>query len=165
MERPFIPFRIGPDKLRQQLLQFNARREVQWFGFSGSLQAPGTAIVSPQGVRAGALGGGGTDALNGGVIAAGFDAAFVLAGLTQYESEVVVTLELSVQFLSLARIDRPLAFMAGVVRSSRHFSYVRGILAAEDDLSGPAFATATGMVAPAKQAVMDRAAPTTSPRG
>jgi len=44
----------------------------------------------------------------------------------------------------------PLAFTAGVVRSSRRFSYVRGILASPDDLSGPAFATATGMVAPAK---------------
>jgi acyl-coenzyme A thioesterase PaaI-like protein len=150
MERPFIPFRIGPDKLRQQLLQFNARSEVQWFGFCGALQAPATVIITPQSVGAGVLGGGGTSALNGGVIAAGFDAAFVLAGLAQYESGVVVTLELSVQFLSLARMDTSLAFMAGVVRSSRHFSYARGILASQDDLSGPAFATATGMVAPAK---------------
>jgi len=149
MERPFVPFRIAPDKLRKQLLQFNARNEVQWFGFCGALQAPGTVIITLRGVGAGVLGGGGTSALNGGVIAAGFDAAFVLAGLAQYESEVVVTLELSVQFLSLATTDSPLAFTAGVVRSSRRFSYVRGILASPDDLSGPAFATATGMVAPA----------------
>jgi acyl-coenzyme A thioesterase PaaI-like protein len=61
---------------------------------------------------AGVLGGGGTKALNGEVIAAVFDAAFVLAGLAQYEAEVVVTLELSVQFLSLATIDRPRALTA-----------------------------------------------------
>jgi acyl-coenzyme A thioesterase PaaI-like protein len=150
MERPFVPFRVTADKLRQQLLQFNARSEVQWFGFSGALQAPATAIVTLKGVGAGVLGGGGTSALNGGVVAAGFDAAFVLAGLAQYESEVVVTLELSVQFLSLATVDSPVAFTAGVVRSSRRFSYVRGVLAPQDDLSSPAFATATGMVAPAK---------------
>lgn len=150
MERPFVPFRLASEKLQQQQQQFNARNEVQWFGFSGALQPPAAAIITLMSVGAGVLGGGGTGALNGGVIAAGFDAAFVLAGLAQYEAEVVVTLELSVQYLSLATVERPLAFTAGVVRSSRRFSYVRGVLAPQDNLSSPAFATATGMVAPAK---------------
>jgi len=150
MQSPFVAFPLAPVELHQQLQQFNARQEVQWFGFVGALQAPATAVVTLGNVGAGVLGGGGMSALNGGVIAAGFDAAFVLAGLAQYEAKVVVTLELSVQFLSLAKVDKPLAFVAGVVRSSRRFSFVRGVLAPEGDLSSPAFATASGMVAPSR---------------
>lgn len=150
MESPFVPFRIAPDLLEQQLRQFNARGEVQWFGFQGAFQAPASAVITLKSTDTGVLGGGGTRALNGGVIAAGFDAAFVLAGLAQYESEVVVTLDLGVQFLSLATVAEPLAFTAGVVRSSRRFSHVRGILAPLGATQGPVFASATGMVAPAK---------------
>ena len=149
MNPPLAAFRLSPAQLEQQLRQFNARAEVRWFGFVGAFEAPGTAVVTPGRLGDGVLGGGGTQALNGGVIAAGFDAAFVLAGLGQYETDVVVTTELSVQFLSLATIARPLAFSAGVVRSSRRFSFVRGILAPVDAPSTPVFASATGMVAPA----------------
>jgi len=146
----FVPFRLQSEELQRQLRQFNARGEVQWFGFVGALQGPESAIITLKNTGSGVLGGGGTDAVNGGFIAAGFDAAFVLAGLAQYESPVVVTLELSVQFLSLARVTEPLAFTAGVTRSSRRFSYVRGVLAPIGDRPGVAFASATGMVAPAK---------------
>jgi acyl-coenzyme A thioesterase PaaI-like protein len=145
----FVSFRVSPESLQQQLHQFNARGEVQWFGFVGAFHSPASAVVTLKTTDSGVLGGGGTNALNGGVIAAGFDAAFVLAGLAQYDSAVVVTLELSVQFLSLAMVTEPLAFTAGVTRSSRRFSYVRGVLAPVGTKSGSAFASATGMVAPA----------------
>ena len=149
MDNSHVPFRLSTDKLHEQLAQFNARGEVKWFGFLGELRNPSTVLVTLDRVNPGVLGGGGTAAINGGVIAAGFDAAFVLAGLTQYESDVVVTLELSIKFLSLAKVDRPVAFAASVIRSSRRFSFVQGVLAPLEALNGPPCATASGMVAPA----------------
>jgi acyl-coenzyme A thioesterase PaaI-like protein len=148
MQATFVAFRLSPERLQQQLAQFNARREVRWFGFTGSLLQPSTVAITLDALQAGALGGGGTNAVNGGVIAAGFDAAFVLASLAQYDSDVVVTLELSVKFLSLAVASQTPVFTAGVVRSSRRFSFVEGVLASASNPGLP-FATASGMVAPA----------------
>lgn len=149
MSSPPIPFRLSPERLRAQLAGFNARDEIEWFGFEGAFLAPGSASIGFARVRQGALGGGGVAAINGGVIAAGFDAAFVLAGLGHYDTDVVVTLDLSVKFLSLARADTPLAFRAHAVRSARNFSFVEGALVSLQEPAGAAFAMATGMVAPA----------------
>lgn len=148
MTSTHVAFRLSPERLQQQLAQFNARSEVRWFGFAGALQPPSTVLVSLSSLQTGVLGGGGTSAVNGGVIAAGFDAAFVLAGLAQYDTDVVVTLELSVKFLSLAVASQRPVFTAGVVRSSRRFSFVEGALVAEAHLSGTPFAIASAMVAP-----------------
>jgi acyl-coenzyme A thioesterase PaaI-like protein len=150
MQSPPIPFRLNPQQRALQLRQFNDRKEVVWFGFEGSFCEPGTTIVRFKKLDAGLQGGGGTAAINGGVIAAGFDAAFVLAGLGHYESEVVVTLELSVKFLSLALASESLAFQAQVVRSARNFSFAEGFLADGTDPSAPRLAIATAMVAPAR---------------
>lgn len=149
MQTPAVDFRLSADQLATQLHQFNARDEIAWFGFAGAFDPPGQAVIRFDRVAQGALGGGGTSAVNGGVIAAGFDAAFVLAGLGQYETTVVVTLELSVRYLSLALMNRPLAFHARVVRSSKRFSFVEGYLSALDDPQAPHLASASGMVAPA----------------
>jgi acyl-coenzyme A thioesterase PaaI-like protein len=143
-----VPFRLGAGARAEHLQEFNRRAEIAWFGFSGQFVEPGEAEITFARMAQGALGGGGTQAVNGGVIAAGFDAAFVLAGLGHYDSEVVITLELSVKFLSLARADRPLAFRAHVVRSGRHFAFVEGRLGPQDG-SGSPFAVASAMVAPA----------------
>ncbi|EJE53897.1 hypothetical protein, possibly involved in aromatic compounds catabolism [Acidovorax sp. CF316] len=150
MQSPTVPFRLPADRLAEQLAQFNARAEVQWFGFAGALRAPGSALITFTGAGAGLQGGGGTAAINGGVIAAGFDAAFVLAGLGQYDTPVVVTLELSVKFLSLALATEPLAFHAHVVRSARNFSFAEGFLAPAAAAEGPPMAMATAMVAPGR---------------
>lgn len=149
MQTPAADFRLSADQLAAQLRQFNARDEIAWFGFVGAFESPGQAVVRFARLGQGALGGGGTAAVNGGVIAAGFDAAFVLAGLGQYDTPVVVTLELSVRFLHLARADRPLAFRASAVRSSRRFCFIEGFLAADGDPHAPHLASASGMVAPA----------------
>jgi len=146
MTAPYLPFRLDAAALEGQLRAFNARTEIGWFGFDASFEAPGTAWVVPSRVPAGALGGGGTAALNGGVISAGFDAAFVLAGLGHFDTPVVVTLELSVRFLSLALAQHGPRFRAGVVRSSRHFAFVEGELLAHD--GSAVFASASGLVAP-----------------
>ncbi|WP_222432833.1 PaaI family thioesterase [Caenimonas sedimenti] len=142
-----IPFRLAPDARSRQLSSFNDRAEIRWFGFRGQWVEPGWAEIEFERIEAGALGGGGVDAINGGVIAAGFDAAFVLAGLGHYDSKAVVTLELSVQFLSLARAAEPLAFRAGVTKSSRGFAFAQGALLARR--GGAPFATASAMIAPA----------------
>lgn len=150
MQSAAISFRLPPPMLARQLQQFNARAEIHWFGFQGAFEEPGRALVTFSRLEAGAQGGGGTSAVNGGVIAAGFDAAFVLAGLGHYDSDVVVTLELSVRFLSLALANEALSFRAQVVRSAKHFAFVEGFLASA---TAPAahFAVASGMVAPARQ--------------
>lgn len=150
MDTASVPFRLPVERLQAQLAQFQTRAEVQWFGFAAELCAPATVRILPRAPTAGQLGGGGTQALNGGVIAAGFDAAFVLAGLAQYDDPVVVTLELSVQYLSLARADRPLAFTAQVLRSSRRFCFVNGVLGPADNPVSAPCALATGLVAPAR---------------
>lgn len=149
MDSAAVPFRLPAERLQVQLAQFQARAEVQWFGFSAELCASATVRILPGAPTAGQLGGGGTQALNGGVIAAGFDAAFVLAGLAQYDDPVVVTLELSVQYLSLARADEPLAFTAQVMRSSRRFCFVNGALGLAGATGQPPLALAAGLVAPA----------------
>lgn len=150
MQSPTIPFRLGSTRLAEQLTQFNARREVNWFGFKGAFTDPGSAIITFTNFEAGLQGGGGTAAINGGVIAAGFDAAFVLVGLGHYDSEVVVTLELSVKFLSLALVSESLAFQAHVVRSSRRFCFAEGFLSQADSPDNSHMAIATAMVAPAR---------------
>jgi len=150
MQGPAVPFRLDANRRAQQLEQFNARAEILWFGFRGAFETPGSAVVTFARIDAGLQGGGGTAAINGGVIAAGFDAAFVLAGLGHYDTEVVVTLELSVKFLSLALASKPLAFRAQVVRSARNFGFAEGALVQSDVPDAPPFAIASAMVAPAR---------------
>lgn len=150
MQSPTIPFRLASPQREEQLAQFNARKEVAWFGFRGSFEEPGLAIINFSKIESGLQGGGGTTAINGGVIAAGFDAAFVLAGLGQYDSKVVVTLELSVKFLSLAIVSESLAFRAHVVRSAKDFSFVEGFLSRTGTGAGQHLAIASAMVAPAR---------------
>ncbi|MBC8055232.1 MAG: hypothetical protein H7Y61_01500, partial [Rhizobiales bacterium] len=79
-----VAFRLPPDRLAARLAEFNQRREVSWFGLEGAFEGQGDAVVRFVRVDAGVLGGGGTAAINGGVIAAGFDAACVLAAAAQF---------------------------------------------------------------------------------
>lgn len=144
-----LPFRLDVPQRARQLAQFNARAEIAWFGFVGELEEPGSSIVRFARIDEGAQGGGGTAAINGGVIAAGFDAAFVLAGLAHYDTPVVVTLELSVRYLNLASAGRMPVFRAHVTRSARAFSFVEGVLHPADQ-PDVVFASASGMVAPAR---------------
>jgi acyl-coenzyme A thioesterase PaaI-like protein len=150
VQSPSIPFRLSAAQRQAKLLEFNDRREILWFGFQGSLHEPGTSVIRLTRLDAGLQGGGGTNAINGGVISAGFDAAFVLAGFSHYDTDVVVTLELSVKFLSLAVATESLAFRAHVVRSSRNFCFAEGFLADDVDPATPHLAIATAMVAPAR---------------
>jgi acyl-coenzyme A thioesterase PaaI-like protein len=150
MQTSPLPFRLAPERRALALRQFNARSEIAWFGFEGGFAEPGSAVIGFTRLEGGALGGGGTAAVNGGVIAAGFDAAFVLAGLGHYDTDVVVTLELSVKFLSLAHAVQSLAFRAHLIRSARAFAFAEGFLSDAADASAPHLATATAMVAPAR---------------
>jgi hypothetical protein len=129
MEFRPVPFRLSQEARASKLPKFNERAEIRWFGFRGAFVESAWSEVDVERLDPGALGGGGTAALNGGVIAAGFDAAFVL------------------QFLSLARGAEPLVFRAGVTRSSRGFAFAQGALLTRS--GGVTFATASAMVAPA----------------
>jgi hypothetical protein len=80
MQVTALPFRLSSDALNAQLEQFNARQEIQWFGLRGAFQQPGEALVYFNDSSAGILGGGGIDAVNGGVIAAGFVCDEVCSG-------------------------------------------------------------------------------------
>lgn len=144
-----LPFRLDATQRARQLAQFNRRPEIAWFGFEGALEDPGSAIIRLARMHDGVIGGGGTAAINGGVVAAGFDAAFVLAGLGHYDTPVVVTLEVSVRFLQLASAARAPVFRGHVVRSARAFAFVEGVLHARDDPE-LVFAAANGMVAPGR---------------
>jgi acyl-coenzyme A thioesterase PaaI-like protein len=148
MQAPSVVFRLDRQRRARQLQQFNAREEIAWFGFEGVFEEPGSACITFRALHPGSRGGGGSAALNGGVIAAGFDAVFVLAGLGHYDSEVVVTLELSVKFLSLALSSEPLAFRAQVVRSAKHFSFAQGFLTSSSEPAATHYAIASAMVAP-----------------
>ncbi|MCW7539732.1 hypothetical protein OOT46_17995 [Aquabacterium sp. A7-Y] len=137
-------YRLSLPQRERALRLFNQRSELLWFGFRGRFDADGVAAISLEQLHEGVRGGGGTGAVNGGVIAAGFDAVSVLSGLGQYETDVVVTLELSVQFLSLARTEFAPEFRGWVTRSSRTLSFVQGTL----EGGGRVFATASAMVMP-----------------
>ena len=82
----------------------------------------------------------------------GFDARaeVVWFGLGHYNTDVVVTVELSVRFLSLARLSKGLVFEAHVVRSVRRFAFAEGFLGDVDDRSAARVAMASAIVAPAR---------------
>lgn len=143
-----MPFRHAPERLAQRLLAFNQRHEIQWFGLSATLESPGDAVVRFARLDAGVLGGGGIAAINGGVIAAGFDAACVLAALTQTDSEVAVTLTLQVSYLRLARVSDGLEFRAQVTRATRRVCFVQGVLIDAGGSVRRPLATATATLAP-----------------
>ena len=63
MQSPTIPFRPALPRLEEQLSQFNARKEVNWFGFRGSFKNPDSAVITFTKFEAGLQGGGGTAAL------------------------------------------------------------------------------------------------------
>ncbi|MFN4166292.1 MAG: PaaI family thioesterase [Ferrovibrio sp.] len=138
-----ISFRRGAADRTRALALFNRRAEILWFGFEGSFGAD-EAIIRLTALPEGMLGGGGAVALNGGVIAAGFDAAVVLTGLGHYDTDTVVTLNLAVQFLNLARPSPSLAFRAWATRTTRHVCFVEGRLGDGEAV----FASCTGMVMP-----------------
>lgn len=138
-----LPFRRVADSRTQALALFNRRAEILWFGFHGSFESHDAAIRLTR-LPDGMLGGGGAAALNGGVIAAGFDAAVVLTGLGHYDTDTVVTLNLAVQFLNLARPSPSLVFRAWATRTTRHVCFVEGRLSDGDTV----FASCTGMVMP-----------------
>jgi acyl-coenzyme A thioesterase PaaI-like protein len=123
-----VAFKLPPDKLEQRLADFNTRREVAWFGLKGSWHSNTHAQASFKYIQSGFLGGSGVDAINGGVIAAGFDAVCVLAALAQYDVETVVTLTLQVQYLRVAKSSVHLEFQACVTKSARNICFVQGVL-------------------------------------
>jgi len=151
-------FRIAPDRLAAQRAAFNRRAEIVWFGLEGHFEPPGDALVRFARLDTGMLGGGGVQAINGGVIAAGFDAVCVLAALGQYEAEVVVTLTLQVHYLRLARVAPGLVFRARVTKSARHVCFVQAELF-DQAAPGQLLASASASLAPVGEQAVASAPP------
>jgi acyl-coenzyme A thioesterase PaaI-like protein len=136
-------FRLEPAALARAEALFNARGEVAWFGFRGRFE-DGQAVIRFGEVHRGLTGGGGTAAVNGGVIAAGFDAAAVMTGLGHYETDTIVTVDLSVQFLALAQATEALAWRGWTTRTTRSLAFVQATLGDGEQV----FATAHAIVKP-----------------
>lgn len=141
--RNAVPFRLGEAERAVVRRAFAARPEIDWFGFDPSFEGD-QATIAFRDIHPGHLGGGSGAALNGGVIAAGFDAACVLTGLGHYETPSVVTVSLSVQFVALAVAAALPRFEAWAVASSRHLLVVEAALTAGDKR----FASATVVLKP-----------------
>jgi acyl-coenzyme A thioesterase PaaI-like protein len=138
-----VPFRLDGAQLERAAGLFNQRSEIKWFNFAGNFEGD-AAVIRFAALHAGLQGGGGTAAVNGGVIAAGFDAACVMAGLGHYATDTIVTVDLSVQFLALADAARPLAWQAWATRTTRGLCFVQAVLGDGDAV----FATASAAVKP-----------------
>lgn len=143
-----VPLRLDRPLRDRKAERFNERAEVRWFGLAGRFGDDHEALIHLLRRGEGALGGGGTAALNGGLIAAGFDAAAVLAGLGHYDSDLVVTLDLSVRFLRLALANEADEFAARVVKSTRSIAFIEGELRSRRAPGTVPFATLTAMVGP-----------------
>lgn len=115
---------LSAEDLADRVARFNQRDEIFWFGLQGEVEGNGEACIRFSRLEAGFLGGGGVQAVNGGVITAGFDAACVLAAWVQYDAAVVVTLALNVQFLRLAHASQHLVFKARVAKRGAQVCFV-----------------------------------------
>jgi acyl-coenzyme A thioesterase PaaI-like protein len=142
-----VAFRLDAGALARAQALFNQRGEIAWFGFRGAFEAE-CAVIRFAELHRGLQGGGGSEAINGGVVAAGFDAAVVLAGLGHYDTNTVVTVDLSIQFLALARPAPDLAWRAWATRTTRGLCFVQGMLGAQEAV----FASATAIVKPVSTA-------------
>jgi acyl-coenzyme A thioesterase PaaI-like protein len=135
-------------ELQRRTLNFNRRSEILWFGLEGALLSGGLATVKFKQGHAGVLGGGGVAAINGGVIAAGFDAACVLAAVGEYDTETLVTLTLNLQFLRLARPELGLRYAAKVTKRARNVCFVSAELLQENQAGQAPIAIAHATLAP-----------------
>lgn len=139
---------FGGEVLTERVARFNRRDEIVWFGLQGTVEADGRACVRFLQMQPGLLGGGGVRAVNGGVMAAAFDAACVLAAWVHYDAEVVVTLNLNVQFLRLAHRSPHLEFRAEVVKRGANVCFVTAELVDAVAASSRPLALAQATLAP-----------------
>lgn len=133
-----------------RLAEFHGRQEIAWLGLAGRFEDEGMAQVRLERLTPGHLGGAGTDALNGGLIATGFDAACVLAALGHVDTEVVATLTLQVQYLRRATASRSLVFRAGAMKAARHVVFVHAVLE-DPSRGGEPLAIAQATLAPVRE--------------
>lgn len=118
-----VPFRRSREERAELLADFASRAEIEWFGFTGAYQE-GVAVVTLKDANPAHAGGGGTaEALNGGMIAAGFDASAVLAAQGHFESRVA-TISLAVNFLSPALTSAAPRWVARAIRTTRDLAFI-----------------------------------------
>lgn len=145
-----LQFAQSPDTRAVRLAEFHGRQEITWLGLAGRFEAEGIAAVCFERLTLGHLGGAGTAALNGGMIASGFDAACVLAALGHVDTDVVATLTLQVQYLRRAMASPSLRFRAGVLKAGRSVVFVDAVLE-DPDAGGEPLAVAHATLAPVRK--------------
>jgi acyl-coenzyme A thioesterase PaaI-like protein len=134
---------VRPD-LQALIAAFNMRPEVLWAGLEASIDADGGACIQLSPSATSALEGTGSGGLNGGLIAAGFDAAVILAALMAAGTDVVVTASLTVNYLRPAQLSHAPQWRASVTRSGRAIIHVEARLEA----NGETCATAVAVTCP-----------------
>lgn len=135
-----LPLRLDPPGRRALLAQFHARPEIGWFGFRGRF-AGRRAELRITAAHDGQRGGAGGEAINGGVIAAAFDAAAALVAQAHHDG-AVATLDLSIRFLRATPPSPALRFRAAAMATTRDLTAVAAELHGPDGLH----ATATALV-------------------
>jgi acyl-coenzyme A thioesterase PaaI-like protein len=149
-----VPAALEALRVRSQPIPLDAAARAQWaarMNGLASMQMMGVAfdLSDPAVVRLGLatvseahLGGLGTTAVNGAVIAGMFDAALGVAGTMQFEGRRAGTIELSIKLMRPV-FTAPLEMLAVTVKRSAHLAFTEAELYADQRLC----AVASGIVA------------------
>ena len=141
-------------RLRAQPIPLDALERERWaermnglpaMGLMGArlnLEDPAVVRLTLASVSAQHLGGLGTRAVNGAVIAALFDAALGIAGTLQFPGQRAGTVELSIKLMRPA-FEAPLEVLGAAVKRTAHLAFTEAELHADGRLC----AIATGIVA------------------
>ena len=141
-------------RLRAQPIPLEAAERARWQERMNALPAmalmggrldlgdPSIVRLTLASVGAQHLGGLGTRAVNGAVIAALFDAALGIAGTLQFPGQRAGTVELSIKLMRPA-FEAPLEVLGAAVKRTQHLAFTE----AELHSDGRLCATATGIVA------------------
>lgn len=143
-----LPFSLAPQQLARRLADFHDRREIVALGLQGRFESPGTAQVKFLRLEPAYLGGAGQQALNGGLIATGFDAACVLATLGHTDVDLLATLTLQIQYLRVATASPGLVFCADVLKAARSVVFVQAELVDRSRPGQGPLAVASATLAP-----------------
>lgn len=136
------PVPLDADGRSRWQARMNALPGMRLMGAALDLSDPAIVALRLEAVAEHHLGGLGTRAVNGAVIAGLFDAALGVAGTLQFPGQRAGTVELAIKLMRPA-FEAPLEVLAVAVRRSAHLAFTE----AELHAGGRRCASATGIVA------------------
>ena len=137
-----LPIPLDEDSRRQVAERMNGLASMRMIGARVDLADPLVVRIGLAEVAEHHLGGLGTRAVNGAVIAGLFDAALGVAGTLQFGGRRAGTVELSIKLMRPA-FEAPLEVLAIALKHSPHLAFTEAELHAEGRLC----AVASGIVA------------------